>query len=352
MKALPFLALCGSLALAACNGSRGATATGAAPAASVPAHGADAVVAEVGDTRITAGEVDALVRGQLLKVRQQEYELRRQALDTKLNELLLKREAAARGLTVEELVTREINQRVPKPGAAEVAAFYEKVKGQVGGRPLEEVRPQLEAFLARRASDTRRDDFFRELGQKHGLKVTLPAPRFEIPLAPDAVVTGPADAPITVVEYTDYECPFCRRAQETLDQLMERYKGKLRVVHRDYPLDNHPRARAAAVAVYCAGEQGRFWEYRRHVLVEPGDLGDEDLRRRASGLKLDPGAFGSCLASGRHDAVIQRGLQEGQGLGVDSTPTFFVNGRMVSGAQPLEYFVKLIDEELQARGRS
>ena len=160
---------------------------------------------------------------------------------------------------------------------------------------------------------------------------------------------GPAEAPVTIVEYTDYQCPFCVRAQTTVDEILERYAGKVRLVYRDLPLDFHPRAFEASRAARCAGDQQRFWEYHRGLLIEPGDFGDADLERRAADLGLDTATFGECLASERHSADIRASLEEASRLGVRSTPTFFINGRRIAGAQPLEKFVAIIEEELAGR---
>jgi len=346
MKILASLAVSSALLLPACAKS---------PAASAPSPGAsagssDSAVAELKGARITAAELDKEIKSQLLQLRQQEYDLRRQALDNLLGQMLLKREAATRGVSSEELLKVEIGQRLAEPSEAQIADFYAKVRGQVGGKPLEAVRPQLVNYLRDQAAQARMAQYRRELIAKAGVKVLLEAPRFELPAMADAPSAGPAEARVTIVEYTDFQCPFCRRGQELVDQVLERYKDKVRLVHRDYPLDNHPRARPAAQASYCAGEQGRFWEYRRLVLLEGGEQGDEDLTRCAKSLNLDLSAFRSCVTARRHEDRIQQALVEGQSLGVASTPTFFVNGRMLLAARSVEDFAAVIDEELARSG--
>jgi protein-disulfide isomerase len=167
-----------------------------------------------------------------------------------------------------------------------------------------------------------------------------------VSVPPTAPSEGPATAPVTIVSFADYQCPYCQRAEQTVAELLRRYPNKLRLVHRDFPLDFHPRARMAARASYCAGEQGRFWQYHRALLLEPGDYGDAELRARARALGLQEAPFAACLGSERFDAVIAAGIEDGRRLGVTATPTFFINGRMVSGARPVEYFAQVIDEEL------
>lgn len=343
MKTLGGFVVLGALLLGACNPRT--------PAAG-PGSGSTGNVAELKDARITAAELDAKVKNQLLQLRQQEYDLKRQALDELLQDLLLKREALQRGISKEELLRQEVAAKVPEPSDFEIETLYARVRGQVGNQPLQVVRPQLVSFLQQRAVQARLGEFRRGLQVKENVKLLLEPPRFEVNVASDAPSQGPAGAPVTIVEYTDFQCPYCRRGQETVDQVLVRFKDKVRVVHRDYPLDNHPRARPAAQASYCAGEQGRFWEYRRSLLLQGGELGDADLHDGARKLNLDAAAFKSCLQAGRHDDVIQKSLLEGQSLGVASTPTFFINGRMLLGARSVEEFATVIEEELARTPRS
>lgn len=338
---LPLLAACGNTSSApkpVASGAPAPAASGAAP---------EATVARVGDERISAAELDAAVAGQLMRLRQEEYDLRRARLKELIEERLLAREAKARGQSVEQLLAAEVDAKVATPTAGEVATFYETYRARMGGRTLEQVRGEIATFLVDRSRQQRRAELTRQLSEKAGTQQLLVPPRFEPRLPKDAPALGPADAPVVVVEYADYQCPYCQRAEENVQALLRRYPGRLRLVHRDYPLGNHPQAQAAAEAAHCAGEQGRFFEYRHGLMVEPGDMQEADLRRRAAALKLDLPAFGSCLSTRRHRARVEASLKEGQDLGVSSTPTFFVNGRMVLGARPLEDFVEIVEEELK-----
>ena len=174
----------------------------------------------------------------------------------------------------------------------------------------------------------------------------LEPPRVALQVPADSPGTGPGDAPVTIVEFSDYQCPFCHRAQGVVDQILEEYEGKVRLVHLDFPLENHPGAVPAARAARCAGEQGRFWDYHRSLMIEPGSLDEADLRGRAVALKLDADTFAECVASDRHDADIQSELEYGSSIGVTGTPAYFINGRMVSGARPFPDFARIIDAEL------
>jgi protein-disulfide isomerase len=174
----------------------------------------------------------------------------------------------------------------------------------------------------------------------------MDAPRTALNFPADAPSLGPATAPVTIVEYLDYQCPFCHKVQGAVDEVLSQYPGKVRFVHREYLLGK-PRSRAAARAARCAGEQGKFWDYHRSLLEAPGDMGDEDLQRRAAGLGLNAGNFSACVASDRFDAAIDKSTASASSLGIDSTPTFFVNGRRLVGVQSGEQFREVIDAELK-----
>ena len=186
----------------------------------------------------------------------------------------------------------------------------------------------------------------KQLREKAGVRVSLVPPRSEVTVPANAPALGPAGAPIMIVEFADYQCPYCHRAQATIDQVMRQYADRVQLVHRDFPLDGHGQAFPAARAAHCAGEQGKFWDYHRSLMTVPGDLSDPDLLARAAGFKLDAGPFAACLASSRYDAMIRDSVEAGTSMGVTGTPTYFVNGRMLTGARPLEDFQRIIDAEL------
>jgi len=157
---------------------------------------------------------------------------------------------------------------------------------------------------------------------------------------------GPADAQITMVAFSDYQCPYCHRAQTTVEELLAKYEGKIRFVHRDYPLDFHKGALPAARAARCAGEQGRFWDFHRNLLARLTDFSTEDLTGRAGEMSLDMSEFEACFDSERYTKEIKASFAAGRAIGVTATPTFFINGRRLEGAKPLEEFQELIEEEL------
>ncbi len=158
---------------------------------------------------------------------------------------------------------------------------------------------------------------------------------------------GPADAPITIVEFSDFQCPFCRQwQQQTYQPLLAAYPGKIRIVYRDFPLTSiHPNAFPAAEAAQCANEQNAFWPYH-DKLFSSENLGDDVYKQYAQDLGLDMTKFNDCLTSHKYQQYVQSNSDFAQNLGVNSTPTFFINGLAIVGAQPLENFKQVIDKEL------
>jgi protein-disulfide isomerase len=212
-----------------------------------------------------------------------------------------------------------------------------------------EALSQVEQFLRQERAGQRRAEFMAGLRAKAGVKVMLDAPRVTV-AAGDDPSKGPADAPVTIVEFSDFQCPYCARVVPTLKQIEQRYGDKVRVVFRDLPLPNHREAPKAAEAATCANEQGRFWALHDLMFQNQQKLAVADLKQHAATAGLDAAKFAECLDSGRHAAEWQQDAADAQSYGVQSTPAFFINGRMVVGAVPLENFTRVIDEELQRAG--
>ena len=319
-----------------------------------PANAADAadVVARVDGSPIRGDELDQRVEKRLARVRQEEYEIRRQALQEMIGERLVEAEAKRRGLSREELLRDAVENQVLEPEPALVEQIYGQNEARFGSRTKDEAVSEIRRVLRDRARAERRSAFQAQLREKAEVVVALAAPRTDMPVPASAPALGPAGAPVTIVEFSDYQCPYCHRAQSTIDQVMSAYAGKVQLVHRDFPLDMHPQAFAAARASRCAGEQGRFWDYHRSLMTVPGPMDDADLRSRAAGFRLDAAAFAACLSSDRHDSAIRESFDAGAEAGVTGTPAYFVNGRLISGAQPFEAFREVIDSELERAGRA
>jgi protein-disulfide isomerase len=173
------------------------------------------------------------------------------------------------------------------------------------------------------------------------------APRHAIEVTADDPSIGPASAPVTLIEFSDFQCPFCQRVAPTLKQVKQKYGDKVRVVWKDFPLTQiHAQAFKAGEAAHCAAEQGKFWEYHDRLFANQQLLQPNDLKQHAADLGLDAKAFNSCLDTSKFGERVRDGVAEGSRLGVNSTPMIYINGRALSGAQPFDVFAGVIDEEL------
>ena len=317
-----------------------------------PSFGADSSknepLAEVNGEVIAAKELEGALGARLTKLEEQIYDLKLRELDSLIAQRLFAQEAAKRGISVPALLDAEVTAKVSLVTEKEIEDFYQANKARMRGDDTE-VRQKIRAFLQQQKLTARREAFVESLRSQGKVVVRLQPPAaIRVQVSADgAPVRGAADAPVTIVEFSDFECPFCKQTHPTLKQLLERYPGKVRLAYRDFPLDSiHPQARRAAEAARCASDQGKFWEYHDVLFTQSPQLALEDLRRYAGQVGLDVTKFDGCLAAGVHKAAVQRDLDEGNRLGITGTPAFFINGRTLTGAQPLDAFTRLIEQEL------
>jgi protein-disulfide isomerase len=311
--------------------------------AEAPAAGAGSVAATVAGTPIPLAEVDDLVRPQLMELEAREHQLRSQALDALVTRTLIEKEAAARGMTPEALDQAEVVAKVSVTDE-ELKSVYAANKARLGNKSEAEGMEQIRSALTQQRQTERRNAFAQGLRAKYDVKVLLEPYRVPVELA-GAPVRGNPKAPVTILEFSDFQCPFCVRARPTVARVREVYGDRVRWAFRHYPLDFHPQAQKAGEAAACAGEQDRFWQMHDR-LWETRKLEVPELKAHAQALGLDAAAFATCLDSGRHAGLLERDTQAGQAYGVSGTPAFFVNGRPLIGAQPFEAFQQVIDDEL------
>jgi protein-disulfide isomerase len=345
------LALCGALIAASLACAEAQTAPAAQPSSS---PNQDAIVAEIGGRKITLRELDerwqAIDPAERARVTQLLYQHRRNTLDQMMGDLLIEDAAKTAGQPVEEFVKQETTKRLTAVTDAEVAQFFEANKDRTQGRTLEQLQEPIRNFLAGQKQAQAKAQLVDDLRNKAAnLRVLLEPPRQSIEVAAHDPVRGAATAPITIVEYSDYQCPFCARVNPTLDKVRATYGDKVRIVFKDFPLPNHKEAPKAAEAAHCAGDQGKYWEMHDRLFGNQQQLVIPVLKQHAVDLKLDAAAFGECLDSGKHTMRVTESMRIGEQMGVQSTPTLYVNGRPVIGAQPFEYFQSVIDEELRRK---
>jgi len=309
----------------------------------------DRVLAVVGDLEITEAEVTDLMAAQLGKLEQERYSILKQGVDSLVADRLVELEAEKRGITVEELIAQELEAKVSEPTDAEVDAFYEQQKARIR-QPKEEVVGQIREYLSSQRRSEVNATLVADLKADHGYQLLLEPIRTSVE-SEGFPAKGPEDAPVTIVEFSDFECPYCARVNPALDQVMSNFGGKVRLVFRQFPLSIHANAQKAAEAALCAREQDKFWQMHDAMFKEQRSLGVEQLKEKAARLELDTEAFNECLDSSRHAEAVMADLQTGIELGVTGTPAFFINGRFLSGAQPYDEIAKIIDEELAMQSK-
>jgi protein-disulfide isomerase len=344
----------GALGLALTLG--GCRETAAAPKASAASAGVapsdlPEVLATVGDSKVTLADVRVKAGEDLDKLETQ-YQLMRSkivgsVLDSLIRERTLGAEAKKRGKTVDDLVTAEGGSAGFAPTDIEVTTWYDKNPDRVGGRPLKEVQSQIVAYL----TNVKRHEAEVKLEErlKSENKVVVNYKPFRLQFVNDgAPVAGKKDAPVELVEFSDFQCPFCQRMAPTINEIKQKYPDQVRIVYRQFPLTNiHPFAFKAAEASLCANEQGKFWELHDVMFKDQKKLAVSDLKETAKGLGLDEKKFNSCLDSGRYVEQVQNDSKEAQKIGVTGTPALFVNGVMIDGgAVPFTVVEAAIQKEL------
>ena len=322
-----------------------------------PGPGGTDVVAQVGDRAITVKEVDDKWRqtrpAEHAQAMQQVYDGRKQTLETIVAEMLIEQAAKAKGIAPAQFSEAEVTRRVKPVNDGQVAAFFQENQAQMQGRGIDVMGPAIRRYLDEQQRTTAYEAMVAEL-RKAGpaVRLVLDAPRYTVNVAADDPVVGSANAPVTLVEFSDFQCPFCARVMPTLKRLKEAYGDRVRVVWKDFPLTSiHPQAFKAAEGGQCAREQGKFWEYHDRLFANQQALEPESLKKHAADAGLDAAKFSACLDTAKYGDRVQEQMGVGTSLGVASTPAVFVNGRLVSGAQPYEVFTAVIDEELE-RARS
>jgi protein-disulfide isomerase len=311
-------------------------------------------VGMVGSTRITLAEVDEKALQQpasnfgSAKLAQALYDARRAALDDIVAIKLMDAEAKAQHIDRAALIEKEITSKIPPVTDAVIAEWYQANQARVQGAPLDQIRSGIRNYLTEERIQKIREEYIGTLKAKTSIRVMLEPPRQTIATA-DSPARGPADAPIELVEFSDFQCPFCLRADPTIRQVLTTYGDRVRLVYRHYPLPNHPNARPAAEAAVCADDQGKFWPYHDRLFADPARLGSADLKQHAADLGLDTAKFNACVDGRQSKPRVDADVRAGEEAGVNGTPSFFINGRMLSGAQPFDVFKRIIDEELELK---
>jgi protein-disulfide isomerase len=289
------------------------------------------VLATVDGKSITSGDVEEALAPTLFSLQEQIYELRKKQLDAKINNILLEQEANRKGTTVPALFDSEVTSKMRRVTDEEIQQFYQDNKTRLGSRPLYQVRTQVVEYLRGLLEVEATTAYADQLRKTAKVTVFLkmPDPPFLKIAIDDQPWTGTANASVTMIEFTDYECPTCGRTAPVLEEVTKEYAGKVKLVVRDFPLDQHAHAFKAAIAAEAAREQGKYWEYAALLFKNQKALEVENLKDYATRVGLDRAKFDQALDSDKYADNVRRDLRDGAMIGVDSTPTVFVNGRRV-----------------------
>jgi protein-disulfide isomerase len=346
------MALLAGLLAAGCSRPPGVARAEAGAPHETAGRNPGAPAARVDGHVITEGELTAEAKTSLAAVEaryaEEVHGAKVRALDALIEKRLLEEKAAKEGITVDTLLLREVTGKVQEPAEAYLRSIYEQTKKAKGTLPpFPEVKAEIASFVKSQSLQSLRQAYVARLRAESSVEVLLPPllpPKVE--LKAEGPVRGDAKAPVTIVEFSDYECSFCGGVEPTVKRLFEQYPGKVRLVYQNFPLSIHPRAPKAAEAALCAGDQGKYWEMHDKLFANQQALDGGDLKAHARALGLDAVAFDRCLDSGRMAPVVEQNRKLGETVGLNSTPSFFVNGRPLSGAQPFERFREIIDFEL------
>jgi protein-disulfide isomerase len=298
-----------------------------------PVNNADRarVLAVVNDKQITMGDIETSLRPLIFSVQEQVYALRKQDLELKVNDTLLTQAAQKKGITTRALLDAEVSAKVPAVTDAQAQAFYNENKERINGE-FAQIKPQIIKYMQESKEREATVAFADQLRRASTLQINLTAPEspaFAI-ATDDQPVKGSAKALVTIVEFTDFECPSCARQLPVLERIVSEFGDRVRLVVRDFPLSQHANARKAAEAAEAAREQGKYWEYSAVLFRNQSALGIEKLKQYATEVGLDRARFDAALDSGKFTEKVQRDVMEGRKLGVNGTPALYINGKRIS----------------------
>lgn len=299
------------------------------PAATAPLTAADRsrVFAVVNGRNITSAEIEDSLLPLIADVQEQMYALRKNTLDVKINDLLLEREAKLKNKTSKELLA-ELDAKTPVVTDQDALKFFNDNKDRING-PYDKVKAQIIEYLIETEKDKQTRAFADQLRSHAQLQVFLTAPEPPVyKIATDDQPTkGNIKAAVTLIEFTDYQCPICAQQQSVLERVVTEFGDRIRFVVRDFPLSQHQQAWKAAEAAEAAREQGKYWEFVQLLYTRQSALEPEKLKQYATELGLDRAKFDAALDSGRFNEQVRRDVFDGERLGIGGTPTLFLNGQ-------------------------
>jgi protein-disulfide isomerase len=303
-----------------------------------------AVVAEVGGQKLTRTDLEQKQAAKLLQSRYQYYLAEHEAVNKLIEDHLLEMEARGEHLTVEQLLDREVTGKVKGPTEDQLQVFYEGLRTD---EPFATAREKIVTTIRQIRLAKARAAYLESLRSQAAVRITLAPPEAEVALD-NAPKRGPQDAPVVIVEFADYECPYCQRIHPELKKLQAEFAGQVTMAFKDFPLPMHAHAEKAAEAARCADEQGKFWDFHDLLFDGHQKLELAQLKENARTLKLDAARFDHCLEASEQATAIQKDFAQGQRLGLTGTPSFFINGHFLSGAVKYDTLREVVEQQLAA----
>lgn len=316
----------------------------ALPGLRLAAQNDSSVVANVGGVQVTMSELEQEESAKLLTAHYQYYQAEIKALNDLIDKKLIEQKAKSEHLTVEQLVDREINSKVTDPTEDQMKVYYEGVETN---QPYEAVRDKILEKIRQLRTAKARLEYVRKLRAETEVYIALAPPRANLDTqnAQNALTLGPEKAPVKLVEFADYECPYCQKVAADVKKLVADYGDKVAFTYRDFPLPMHARAEKAAEASRCASKQNKFWQFHDE-LYHSKELDVDQLKAQARALQLDLADFDKCLDSGEQANAVEQDRKEGERLGINGTPSFFVNGHYLSGALDYASLRQIVEQQL------
>lgn len=302
----------------------------------------DEVIAIIDGKVVTRADLERREAAKLLPARDQYYKAQREALDLLIDDALLEKQAQKEQVTVQQLLETHVTSKVKDPTEDQLEVYYEGVQTD---QPFPAVRDKILETIRTHRTAKARKEYLNSLRNQANLEVLLASPSVDVSLG-EAPTIGAQNAPVLVIEFADYECPYCQKIAPDLKRLQEDFAGKVLFAFKDFPLVMHKHAQKAAEATRCAARQGKFWEYHDLLFEKGNGLELAQLKDYARTLKLDTGVFDQCLDSGETAATVKQDLEQGQKLGLSGTPSFFVNGHFFSGAASYSTIREIVQQQL------
>jgi protein-disulfide isomerase len=289
------------------------------------------VLATVNDKQITMGDIENSLRPLIFSVQEQVYALRKQDLELKVNDTLLTQAAQKKGITTRALLESEVSAKVPPVTDAQAQKFFDENKDRISGE-FAQLKTQIIQYMQESKEREATVAFADQLRRASTLQINLTAPESpEFAIATDdQPLKGNPNASVTIVEFTDFECPSCARQLPVLERIVNEFGDRVRLVVRDFPLSQHANARKAAEAAEAAREQGKYWEYIAVLFRNQSALGIDKLRQYATEVGLDRARFDASLDTGKFAEKVQRDVTDARKLGVNGTPAVYINGKRLS----------------------